>query len=360
VLPLLLPIFDSALVTAVRLLSGRSPAQGGRDHTSHRLVAIGLSEPRAVVTLWALAAAGGMVSILVQRRDAALGIIAALIFLIAMAIFAVYLARVRVYDDADFAVLKGETMTPLVANFMYKRRVAEVLLDLLLIPLAYYSAYRLRFEGGQFAVNYPLFIESLPVVLASQLLALFIVGGYRGTWRYFGLMDAVVFTKGVVLGTVAAEMIILYVYRFESYSRSVFVIDAILLLLLLAGTRGSFRLVGEFVLRRTATGQRCIIYGTNGASLATIREAFGSAALKIVGFIDDDPIHRNIRVGGYSVVGTYVDLIELVGQGDLDCVVLNTPLVDVERLQELEKRCRDHDVQILRLQVQLKQISAAS
>jgi UDP-GlcNAc:undecaprenyl-phosphate GlcNAc-1-phosphate transferase len=360
VLPLLLPIFDTVLVTAVRLLSGRRPSQGGRDHSSHRLVAIGLSERRAVVTLWTLAAAGGVISVLLQRRDASLGIIAALIFLIAMVIFAVYLARVRVYDDADFAVLKGESITPLVANFMYKRRVAEVLLDLLLIPIAYYTAYRLRFEGPQFGVNYHLFIESLPVVLASQLLALFIVGGYRGTWRYFGMMDAVVFAKSVLLGTVAAEIVILYVYRFESYSRSVFVIDAVLLFLLLAGTRASFRLVGEFVLRRTATGQRCVIYGTSGASLATIREAFGGSALKMIGFIDDDPLHRHIRIGGYSVVGASADLLELVRQGELDCVVLNTPLLDAERLQELEACCLERDVHILRLQVQLKRVSAAS
>ena len=137
-----------------------------------------------------------MASILLQRRDPSLGLVAAAIFLVAMAIFAVYLARVRVYDDADLTVLKGESITPLVANFMYKRRVAEVLLDLILIPVAYYVAYRLRFEGPQFGVNYPQFLESLPVVLATQLLALFVVGGYRGIWRYFGMMDAVVFAQG--------------------------------------------------------------------------------------------------------------------------------------------------------------------
>lgn len=360
VLPLLLPIFDTALVTAVRVLSGRRPSQGGRDHSSHRLVAVGLSEPRAVVTLWVLAAAGGAISLLVQRHDPGMGVVAAVIFLVAMAIFAVYLARVTVYEDADLAVLKGESFTPLVANFMYKRRVGEVLLDLILIPTAYYIAYRLRFEGAQFGVNYHLFLESLPVVLASQLLALFVVGGYRGTWRYFGIMDAVVFGKGVLLGTVAAELFILYVYRFESYSRSVFVIDAALLFLLLAATRASFRLVGEYVSRQSTLGQRCVIYGTGGASLGTIREAFGPAALKIVGFIDDDPMHRNSRVGGYSVVGSYDDLVSLVRAGNVDCVVLNTPLLDAQRLQTLERSCEERDVQILRLQMQLKRVSTAS
>ena len=55
---LLIPIFDTTLVTVARLLSGRSPAKGGRDHSSHRLVAIGLSERDAVLVLWGLASHG--------------------------------------------------------------------------------------------------------------------------------------------------------------------------------------------------------------------------------------------------------------------------------------------------------------
>jgi UDP-GlcNAc:undecaprenyl-phosphate GlcNAc-1-phosphate transferase len=364
VFPLLIPIFDTALVTALRLLSGRAPSQGGRDHTSHRLVAVGLSEKRAVATLWALAAAGGVISVLLQQRVQGWGVIAATTFILALGIFGVYLARVRVYEDADLAVLKGESLTPLIGNFMYKRRVAEILLDSCLITIAYYSAYRLRFEGDDLALNYPLFIQSLPVVLAAQLVALFIVGGYRGTWRYFGMMDAVVFAKGVLLGTASALIGILFVYRFDNYSRTVFVVDALLLLLLLAGSRASFRLLGEFVLRRRVSGRRCVIYGTGGASLSTIREAFGShVALKIVGFVEDDPLHRNIRVGGYSVVGDSAHLVSMIRSGTVDCVVLNTHLVDVDRLRELESACRAHDVELLRLSVDLKPvkpISAAS
>src|SRR5207253_4338805 len=66
-----------------------------------------------------------------------------------------------------------------------KRRVAEVLLDLCLIPIAYYSAYHLRFgEDNVLLLNYQFFLQSLPIVLACQLIALFVMGGYRGTWRF--------------------------------------------------------------------------------------------------------------------------------------------------------------------------------
>jgi UDP-GlcNAc:undecaprenyl-phosphate/decaprenyl-phosphate GlcNAc-1-phosphate transferase len=361
VLPLLIPIFDTTLVTALRLLSGRRPSQGGRDHMSHRLVAVGLSERRAVATLWMLAAAGGLVSVLLQRRESGWGLVAALTFVLAMIIFAVYLARIRVYEEGDLTALQGEAFTPLVANFMYKRRVAEVLLDLCLIPIAYYTAYRLRFEGSLLAANYHYFIQSLPVVLAAQLLALFVAGGYRGTWRYFGMMDAVVFSKGVVLGTAAAEIVIVYLYRFENYSRSVFIIDAVLLVLLLSATRASFRLIAEFMLRRTAVGRRCVIYGTGGASMATIREAFGAGSpLKIVGYVDDDPRQRHSRVAGYSVVGGYGELLDLLARDEVDSVVLNAHLMDTARLQQLEAVCRERGVDLLELDVRLTPISEAS
>ena len=108
VLLLLIPIFDTTLVTSMRLLSGRRPSQGGRDHTSHRLVAVGLSERRAVRVLWILATGAGAVSVLLKRDDPGWGIITALILFLAMIIFGVYLAKIRVYEDADALPLPRE------------------------------------------------------------------------------------------------------------------------------------------------------------------------------------------------------------------------------------------------------------
>jgi UDP-GlcNAc:undecaprenyl-phosphate GlcNAc-1-phosphate transferase len=359
VLLLLIPIFDTTLVTVMRLLSGRRPSQGGRDHSSHRLVAIGLPEPTAVAVLWALAVFGGGIALSLQLKNQGWTWILAALFFIAMAIFAVYLARIRVYEDADLA--KAPAITPLLGDFLFKRRVAEVLLDLFLIPVAYYSAYHLRFgDAKDFFLNYPWFVRSLPIVLACQLFALFVVGGYRGTWRYFGMMDAVVFAKGVLLGTVSAIMVLVFLYNFDGFSRSVFVIDAGLLLLLLAGTRASFRLVGEFTNRRLAAGQRCVIYGTSGASVATIREAFAERPPNIVGFVEDDPQQANARVAGISVLGDFFHLLKMIEAGEVTCVVVNTRVADVDRLQKLDDTCRAHDVELVKIQLNLRPFHVAS
>jgi FlaA1/EpsC-like NDP-sugar epimerase len=119
--------------------------------------------------------------------------------------------------------------------------------------------------------------------------------------------------------------------------------------------------MSEYVLEPTANGQRCIIYGAAGASLGTVREAFGAdLPLKILGYIEDDLSSRHVRVAGYSVLGDFATLIAMVDEDGVDCIVINTPAIDAERLQQLTRVCRDHEVELLRLHLHLKKLSAAS
>ena len=196
VLVLLIPIFDTTLVTMSRLWAGRSPSQGGLDHSSHRLVAIGLPERTAVAVLWILAILGAAFGWSLGRGGGWSGLSAAL-FVLAMILLAVYLAQVHVYNEQDGRVRDGK-VTPFVVEFMYKRRVAEVMLDVCLVALAYYAAYALRFEGSEYRSNFQYFLESLPIVVAVQIVALYAVGAYRLAWKHFGLMDCIVMGKAVL------------------------------------------------------------------------------------------------------------------------------------------------------------------
>ncbi|MBI4486185.1 MAG: glycosyl transferase, partial [Acidobacteria bacterium] len=360
-LVLLIPIFDTTLVTASRMLSGRAPSEGGRDHSSHRLVAIGLSERAAVGVLWLLAAVGGALGIGVDYFNLSWSGLVASLFLIGMVIFAVYLSKVRVYADAQETAADRDKLTPLVADFMYKRRIAEVMLDLALVTVAYYAAYRLRFEGLDFRENFPVFYQSLPIVVAAQMLALFVVGIYRGVWRYFGLMDTVVVVKGVVLGTLGAQLAILAVYRFQGFSRTVFVIDAVLLCILLTASRASFRLLGELLHRSRDAATRVVIYGAGDGGSLVVRELTKAqgASYKILGFVDDDHRKERMRVQGYPVLGGYASLASLMASGVVDAVVISARMIEVERLGELEQLCTDHGVSLSRLHVGLEAIVVA-
>ena len=362
VLLLLIPIFDTTLVTVMRLLSGRPASQGGRDHTSHRLVAIGLSERRAVSVLWTLAALAGAIGLSLSRGSPGWSAPVAMLFVIAMVIFAVYLSRVRVYQETDRFLLRTGAITPYVVNFMYKRRVAEVILDVSLVSLAYYAAYRVRFDNQEIQAYFAAFLESLPIVLGVQMVAFFVVGVYRGVWRLFGLMDAVVIGKGVALGSVGIVLAVLYLFRFDNYSRGVFIIYAALLMLMQLGSRASFRLMSEFVRRRRGGGERLLIYGAGEGGSIAVRELLGNPDhhCRMLGFIDDDERKRGSRIQGYRVLGGYDRLLSLLEGGAVDRVVLSTRSIPLGRLRNLEALCADKGVALSRLDFKLEHLVAVS
>ena len=355
VLVLLIPILDTALVTLSRWLSGRPASQGGRDHSSHRLVAMGLSEPRAVAMLWTLAAAGALTSIMLTRYNQTWSLFAAVGFVFGMVLFAVFLGGIRVYDDTE---ARARRLTPLVVGMMYKRRVAEVLLDFCLITASYYLAYRLRFEDPEeFLRNFSNFSQSLPVIVASQLVAFFAVGVYRGVWRYFSVADTVVMARGVVVGVVSSQLAILYLYRFSSYSRAVFVIDAVLLMGSLTLSRASFRLVADFLNRQRETGTRVVVYGAGDGGALAVRELQKKPTpVRIIGFVDDAPHKIGTRVLGYPVLGDFEWLEQLVAGAAVELVVIAARSIEADRIRRLRAACASRGIALTRLTVGIEDL----
>ena len=359
VLVLLIPIFDTALVTTSRLLAGRPASQGGLDHSSHRLVAIGLPERTAVGVLWILATLGAAFGWSLGRGDGGWSGLSAALFVLAMILLAVYLAQVRVHNEEDGRVREGK-VTPFVVTFMYKRRVAEVMLDVCLVVLAYYAAYSLRFEGREYNSNLQYFLASLPIVVGVQIAALYSVGAYRIVWRHFGLMDGVVLGKAVLLATFVVIGTVVYMYRFENYSRAVFVNYGAFLILLLAASRASFRLIGEFAHRRQR-GRRLIVYGAGEQSSMVVRALLdGRVMYQMLGFVDDDRRKHGARVQGYPVIGGYQSLVSLIQGDGVDSVLVSPQVFDAKRLSELERLCAHHGVSLSRLRFGLEDLVAIS
>ena len=141
VLALALPIFDTAFVSTVRYFSGRAISQGGRDHTSHRLVAIGLSETAAVVILWTISAIGGVMAYLLYYAGFSYALFGLGLLLLTLALFGIVLARVRVYPEgAEPAVASGFTLP---GELRYKRQILWVLVDGVTVLLTLWLAARL-------------------------------------------------------------------------------------------------------------------------------------------------------------------------------------------------------------------------
>src|SRR5687767_15420575 len=358
ILVLFIPIFDTTFVTVLRKLSGRSASVGGRDHTSHRLVALGMSERRAVLMLYGFAALSGVLAMLVQsaRLDVSLAAIAT--FTILLTLVGVYLAGVKVYDESEAEIaLKEKPLYTFLVDVSYKRRIFEVLLDVVLVILSYWTAYAINFPPSSPAWN--LFIRTLPVLVFMKMSVFLVMGVYRGLWRYTGMSDMVVFAKAVAVSSVASVLMVLFVFRFEGYSRTVFAIDAVLMFLLLAGSRMAFRLFRQVLPAvRTQDGRRVLIYGAGDGGELLLRELRNNRELNLspVGFLDDDPAKNGKVIHGLRVFGGNGDLASVCAQHNVHEVVISSLKMTDERIQEVVRSCADREIAVKRMRITIEDL----
>lgn len=358
---LAIPIFDTAYVTVARKLAGRPASQGGRDHTSHRLVALGFSERRAVVFLYALGLSSATLAIMVREFGIRhVNVVVALLLLVLL-LLAVRLSQMQVYTDENPSRLRSAMRTPLMINVMYKRRLFEIGLDCMLIVLAYYGAFWVRFEGQ---VDYHMYLgyfaRSLPIILSCKIVAFQAAGIYGGVWRYFSLSDLGTYLRGLALGSVASIIAVLYLFRFENFSRAVFIIDAMFLTLLVLGSRISFRALGDAAQRSMHAGRSVLVYGAGDAGALVVRELLNNRAhnLRPIGFIDDEPAIWGSRIQGFPVLGGIEDLPRLIAERNVEVIVLSTGKVADERLERLSELARDSGTELTRLEFRLDRMVA--
>jgi UDP-GlcNAc:undecaprenyl-phosphate GlcNAc-1-phosphate transferase len=361
ILVLFIPIFDTTFVTILRKLSGRAASQGGRDHTSHRLVALGTSERHAVWLLYGLAALSGVLALLVQqvKLDVSLAAIAG--FTVVLTLLGVYLAGVKVYDETEEALAVGDnSLYAFLVDLSYKRRIFEVLLDVILILLAYWAAYAVKFGALSGSGAWKLFLRTLPVLVFVKMAAFLVMGVYRGIWRYTGLDDLIVFAKAVVLSSVLSVIAVLFAFRFEGFSRTIFVIDGVLMFMFLAGSRMAFRLFRQVIpIAKSAEGRRVLIYGAGDGGELLLRELLNNRSLKYspVGFVDDDPAKSGKLIHGLKVYAGNGDLTSVCRQHEVDEVLISSSRMPETRLQEILDFCRSQDILVKRMRITIEDLS---
>ena len=134
-----------------------------------------------------------------------------------------------------------------------------------------------------------------------------------------------------------------------------------MLMLLLCGSRASFRLIAEFA-RRRRSGTRLVIYGAGEAASLIMREMLADpkADYRMLGFVDDDPMRQRLRLQGYPVLGGERKLMELIDAESVDVVVIGTRHLDRERGLRIEEMCRLHDVTLLRVSFRLETLVSSA
>jgi UDP-GlcNAc:undecaprenyl-phosphate/decaprenyl-phosphate GlcNAc-1-phosphate transferase len=341
ILPILIlavPILDTTLVTVVRLLEGRPISQGGRDHTSHRLVYQGLSEKRAVILLGLVSAALGATSlgyeVLGDKYVTLAGVLLTFAFLLQ---FGSTLADVNKAPGTEPATAPSLIRSLLV----HRRRFAEALVDFALITAAFAAAYAIRVQGeGSIAVR-SVFNVSLPAILAARYLAFMLFGLYRGVWRYAGARDAMSIFTAVVVSEVAAFLFLSATISWNGFPQGIFVLDALICTVLIGAARFWERAVarGFSALLGRRQQRRVVIVGAGRSGRSLLRELRETPGEQVVAFVDDDPALRRRRIQGTSIVGGIDEIGWVIGRLSPDAVLVTIPNAPRERLAAVLEVC---------------------
>jgi UDP-GlcNAc:undecaprenyl-phosphate/decaprenyl-phosphate GlcNAc-1-phosphate transferase len=343
VMILSIPIFDTAVVTLTRVFSGRRLFQGGIDHPSHRLVVLGLSERQAVLALWAFSALSAAAALIASQLGTWTGLALGGVLVCGFTALGLVVARVRVYQDAS--VPNGTTRVVL-AQLINKRMLLAIVLDVILICVAYISAHLLRFEGVMPATFVPIIYKTLPVMIAVKLGLFYLLGVYRSDWHDTGLLDLLTLLKASVLASLVCVWVLFLWTGLRGYSRAVFVLDWVLTYGLLAGMRVSVGTLEEYFVSLRVRGRRVLIFGAGRGGILLLQELRNNPALSChpVGFVDDDPVKQGYVVRGLRVLGTRHDIPRLVTAHRIEEVLVAAPSLPAEGVDRIILICREAGV----------------
>jgi UDP-GlcNAc:undecaprenyl-phosphate/decaprenyl-phosphate GlcNAc-1-phosphate transferase len=336
ILILAVPILDTALVTIVRLLEGRPIYQGGRDHSSHRLVRFGLSETSAVLLLAVIAASIGGSSlaynVLNNPRYTIVGVVVTFVLLVQFASFLADVERRPISDDG---------VVPLSQAFaVHWRRIIEVMIDFVVISSSFVAAYAISFGWPGTTSQRFIGLLTLPIVLAARYLAFIPFGLYRSVWRYAGARDAVAIASAVILSEIVAMSYMVLTQDMRDFHRSFFIVDALVCMVGIAASRFAERMVvTSFGSVRDRTGRRTLVVGAGRTGRSLVRELRETAGERVVGFVDDNPRLRRRRLYGVAVLGGTQEMTRLLERTQPDIVLVTIPNARRERLDAIVEAC---------------------
>jgi UDP-GlcNAc:undecaprenyl-phosphate GlcNAc-1-phosphate transferase len=344
ILPLLIlavPILDTGLVTVLRLLEGRPVTEGGRDHSSHRLVRYGLSEGHAVLLLAIVAVGLGTTSLAYNVLDnQRITLVGVLLTFVALMQFASFLA--------DLEHRPPSTSRGFLRAFdVHWRRLIEVVADFAIVSASFLAAYLLRFDGVGTPQQRHVFLITLPVLITARYLAFIPLGLYRSIWRYAGVRDLAAIAVGVV---VSEAVTVLFVSQTQTgglaeFSRDVFFLDSLLCMVLIAASRlGERVLLGVIAQRRRAAARKTLIVGAGRSGRSLHRELRETEDERVVGFVDDNPRLRRRRLQGQPVRGSIAELPRILAQTRPDRVLVTIPDAPRARLELVLAACAEASV----------------
>ncbi|MFA9399927.1 MAG: polysaccharide biosynthesis protein [Acidobacteriota bacterium] len=226
--------------------------------------------------------------------------------------------------------------------------------DGLLIALAYYLAFQLRFldATGTIPDRYiDLFLSSVGFVIVGKIAIFYIFGLYQKWWRFVGGRDIVRIVQAVTISSLLLIVAFAVIQPFaDGLPRSVAVTDYLLTMMLIAGARLATRLFKERPGRgsRIARGREILVVGAGSGGQMVVRELrlnphLGETA---IGFVDDNTGMRGMRIEGIRVLGTTSEIETILDETEPDEVVIAIPSAPGTLRGKVVAACRDRQIRV--------------
>jgi hypothetical protein len=294
------PILDTALVTAVRLVEGRPSTRAAATTpltgSSQRHL-----EKGTVLLLCAIAAGLGLTSLAYSGLDNEWITLAGVLVTFALL---VQLGGFLTDIDESEAAAEG-TPVRLRRILLNPRRLVEVVVDFALITASFTIAYLLFVQGTGTDYEKHIFVVSLPAILAARYITFIPAGLYSGVWRFAGAREGAAIVIAVIVSEIVAYLIVWFTSRpFGDFPQRIYVLDALVAMLLIGasrfGERVLFRAHATFIDRHER--RRALIVGAGRGGRSLLRELRETPGEHVVGFLDDDTRLRG-RDAGAPVLG---------------------------------------------------------
>ena len=209
-------------------------------------------------------------------------------------------------------------------------RVALYALDAGAVCVATLIAYYARFEG----TVPPAFSNGIPVAIGAAIVvylcAFSAFGLYRLVLRYVSVDTMLRVSGAVLIGFPILALADYFLQNSEGLRTvpfGVLFVQAMLVLLGVAGIRAAARVVVYVRNTQAGEGERVLIVGAGSAGSLLLHEIEGRAQLGLtpVGFLDDNATLRGRTIGGVKVIGSTSALGRVVADYQIEEVLVALP-----------------------------------
>ncbi len=225
------------------------------------------------------------------------------------------------------------------------RTAVTVAGNLAIVAAAYLIAFGLRFD---FQVPRPQLrtaLLTLPLLLLCKVIAFRIANLFSGWWQHVSIRDAQDIVRGNVVGSILFLVALVYTRGLHNYPRSVVLLDLLLCIVAMGGTRLAIRIWRE---RDHHPGTRhvetvALIVGAGSAGIKLLDEIQSRPHLRtaIAGFVDDDVAKVGLRVAGTPVLGRIDHIPTLAQVHDVNEVLVAIPSAPPAVLRRIVRLCEE-------------------